>query len=136
MGMVLPSVGVGLMKPRNSMFGPCVRYGNMKWTEKHPCYICGYPIPVTLKYCKCGIIKCPKCGACACESSMSKEVFSALIKLRNKYCCNPINFAKGIDFDQFGSNDEDLLKLVPHYKTAFNYCRNLEIKSAERLNRG
>ena len=115
---------------RADSFGPCCRYGNMKWDEKHPCYICGYPIPVTIEYCKCGIIKCPKCGACACPSSMRKEVFEALIKLRNKYCCNPINFAKGIP--EFTSLEEKkLLDLVPHYETAFNYCRNLEIESAK-----
>ena len=116
---------------RADSFGPCCRYGNMDWDEKHPCYICGYPIPVTIKYCKCGIIKCPKCGTCACPSSMSQEVFDALIKLRSKYCCNPINFAKGVDYEE----DKELLRLVPNYHTAFNYCRNLEIKSAEKLNR-
>lgn len=114
-------------------FGPCVRYGNMKWDEKHPCYICGYPIPVTIEYCKCGIIKCPRCGACACPSSMSNRVFEALVTLRNRYCCNPINFARGIDL-RFRDN-QILLKLVPHYKTALDYCRNLEIESANKLNR-
>ena len=114
---------------RADSFGPCVRYGNMKWGEKHPCYICGYPIPVALEYCECGIIKCPKCGACACPSSMSKEVFEALITLRNKYCCNPINFAKGVP-KFIPLEEKKLLELVPNYETALNYCRNLEIEAS------
>lgn len=113
---------------RSKSFGPCVRYGNMKNSETHPCYICGHPIPVTIAYCRCGIIKCPECGSCACPSSMSKEVFDALIKLRSKYCCNPINFSNGLDF----AGDRTLLDLVPHYIDAFNYCRNLEIENARR----
>jgi len=118
--------GWKVVKPETepNPFKACVRYGNMKFSETHPCYICGFPIPVTITYCRCGIIKCPECGACACPSSMGEETFKALIKLRNKYCCNPINFAKGIDLRA----DDYLLKLVPNYKTAFNYCRNLEIE--------
>jgi len=117
---------------RADSFGPCVRYSNMEWDEKHPCYICGYPIPVTIPYCKCGIIKCPKCGACACPSSMSEEVFEALITLRNKYCCNPINFAQGINLGLEPKKITKLLELVPHYKTALDYCRNLEIGAAKK----
>ena len=119
-------VKIPITEKRPNPFKACVRYGNMTMDEEHPCYICGFPIPVTLEYCKCGIIRCPRCGACACPSSMTPEVFEALVKLRNKYCCNPINFAKGIDHHKDGY----LLKLVPNYETAFNYCRNLEILSA------
>ena len=111
-----------------TLFGPCVRYGSMTMDETHPCYFCGFPIPVTLEYCKCGIVPCPECHNCYC--TITKEVQDALVKLRNKYCCNPINFARGIGYE----TDSDLQKLVPHYKTAFNYCRNLELESAKRLN--
>ena len=114
---------------KTKLFGPCVRYGNMTSDEEHPCYICGYPIPVTIEYCKCGIIKCPKCGACACSSSMSEDTFNALITLRSKYCCNPFNFAEGLDLAQYRKVERKLLELVPHYKTALDYCRNLEMRS-------
>ena len=125
-----------LLEPEESLepeekthsFGPCVRFENMTWDESHPCYLCGFPIPVMIEYCECGIIKCPECGSCACPSSMDRNVFDALIKLRNRYCCNPINFAGGIDF----SKDADLLLLVPNYPKALAYCRNLEIESAKR----
>lgn len=110
-----------------TLFGPCVRYGSMTMDETHPCYFCGFPIPVTLEYCKCGIVKCPQCHNCYC--TITKEVQDALITLRNRFCCNPFNFVNGLDTRDY----RELLRLVPHYPDALNYCRNLELEKSREL---
>lgn len=91
--------------------------------EDHPCYWCGKPLTdmLNLDPCNdCGGIFCPSCDNCWCN--VSDEEFEALRQLRRKYCCNLFHFRTGVRV----ADSIDLLRLVPHFVTALDYCREKE----------
>ena len=101
----------------------CVRYGEGFEGENHPCYWCGVPpedmFSPYMEWCdKCNGYECPHCGKCWCN--VPEDEYMALKYLRNKYCCNWINFKKGME-----PKDELYVAsvLVPGFREALNYCR-------------
>ena len=91
--------------------------------EEHPCYWCGYAMPIgesTLDCDKCDGVFCPKCGKCLCN--VTDEEFEALRVLRHKYCCNSFHFKKGLE-----ESDRKLLVIVPFFEISLNYCRRQEV---------
>ena len=96
----------------------CVRAGELGSNEEHPCYFCGTPTNIrTATYCTlCGFYQCSVCGRGYCNTSLEER--AALRYLRDKYCCNLVSFEKG-----FQTEDNEYLKLVPHFIDALNYCR-------------
>lgn len=109
---------------------PCVRVNRSLVEEAHPCYYCGVPIRIkTAVICTdCGFAKCPKCGLGFCNAPENVQL--ALQILRNKYCCNPEGFNRGVDV----KGDKNLLDLVLHFKDAVDYCRMAEGKIS-RINK-
>jgi hypothetical protein len=102
----------------------CVRFKRMRnfEGELHPCFWCGFAIPINkdLKYCPtCHGIFCPGCGKCMCN--VTDEQYEALRLLRRKYCCNSHCFRKGMV-----ESDRKYLALVPSFEVALNYCRRQE----------
>ena len=101
---------------------PCVRFSDNFDGEEHPCYWCGNPMtnmlnPKDSDICdNCHGILCPTCGKCWCN--VSTEQFSALKKLRNKYCCTKYHFRRGLE-----DKDKQLLSMVPGFRLALEYCR-------------
>lgn len=104
---------------------PCVRVGEYMDEEAHPCYYCGSPILTKeAKVCsKCHFEFCPNCGICFCNGTKEKQ--AGLRTLRNLYCCNRVEFEKGIS-----SEDREYLKeslrVVPHFKKALDNCRRIK----------
>ena len=113
-------------KAANSLYtwstAKCVRYGEDFTGESHPCYWCGVsPREMTatgVSWCqKCHGFVCPECGKCWCN--VSDEEKRALQTIRNKYCCNWLNFKRGVD-----AKDLDFIRTsVPGFKKALDYCR-------------
>lgn len=78
---------------------PCVRLanGDVKDDEKHPCYMCANPIPVTSTKCTtCDFMICPKCSTCFC--TLSNEDKLAMILIHFNYCMNK---SRLVNFDDF-----------------------------------
>lgn len=97
---------------------PCVRLSSIQKDEKHPCFFCGYPIPVFVtESCPvCSLMICPKCKRCMC--SLSKEDQDALKRIHLKYCCDYEqlkNFKEitGIEASDF---------LIKYCSVAIKYC--------------
>jgi hypothetical protein len=100
----------------------CVRYGEDFSEESHPCYWCGVPQKIVwegVKWCeKCGGFECSSCGKCWCNVEGDK--LGVLQKLRDKYCCNWLNFKKGV---LLGVDLAMVRIYVPGFKAALDYCR-------------
>ena len=101
----------------------CVRNGKpmIQSGEAHCCYFCGEVIDfITLLPCpNCHAVKCQVCGKCFCN--IKEEELVALRVLRQKYCCTTVYFKEGME-----SKDLWLLKYVPSFKKALDYCREQE----------
>ena len=84
------------MKRTYNFHRSCWRYkhGNIKESENHPCYFCGYDLPMKIVdkiECKvCGIMVCPSCHNCLC--TISDLQYKTLCRLHKKYCCNLSNY--------------------------------------------
>lgn len=112
----------------------CVRYKEAFDGENHPCYWCGKPpkdmLGPEITWCDtCGGFFCPSCGKCWCN--VGEKEFEALKILRNKYCCNWLNFKSGLQ-----DPDRELLQLVPGFEAALNFCRHRKGFGGFSLTRG
>jgi hypothetical protein len=115
-------MGKEMKKHYSWVTAKCVRYGEDFTGENHPCYWCGKPpqdmLGPSSQWCKaCGGFACPDCHRCWCTGP--EEEVQALRTLRNKYCCNWLNFKVGVNCEE----DLPLLRLVPGFKAALDYCR-------------
>lgn len=67
---------------------PCVRLqlNDVELNEEHPCFYCGFPIPVAeLPDCTtCGLKRCPQCNKCFCDGSIRENEY--LIWVHRTYC--------------------------------------------------
>jgi hypothetical protein len=102
---------------------PRVKNNLITENEKHPCYFCGHPIPVTVEDCsKCSIMPCPECGKCYCDVTFDDKFF---LYLFHTTCCHNIYKSNGV---------EDLPKYLQTHslaktcQKAFDYCKK-QIKS-------
>lgn len=77
-------------------------YGNVDEGENHPCYFCGYDLPmkfVDKRECVvCGIMVCPSCKNCLC--TITDEQYSTLIRIHEKYCCNLPEYSNEIELEK------------------------------------
>lgn len=96
---------------------PCVRGKQIGKEEKHICYVCGRPIPMTADRCeKCSLLICPHCLGCYC--TLSEDDKATFIAIYNKYCRDYVNLEM---FDKI----EDIKgspKLIKNYEKCLKYC--------------
>jgi hypothetical protein len=101
-------------------------YGYVDASEKHPCYFCGYDLPMKIVdkiECKvCGTMVCPSCHGCLC--TISDLQYNTLIRLHKKYCCNLPKYKGVVELaEPYDSN------LTNGFVKAINVCFEAEKKN-------
>jgi hypothetical protein len=102
------------------MHHTCWRYkhGCVRPSEEHPCYYCGFDIPLSTKECpECGVMICPSCGKCNCNVPLISRL--TVHQIHSKYCMHLDKWKPGFRITLDGIIDNDVVK---NFHKILNRC--------------